>query len=147
LDDGSTPVCVGDSVASEVVLFVLFVSPAVGASVRPDAPADGELEGNSVVEDAVGDSVIAVELEGDPLGYADGDSVALEDGEVVGEPVSIIGVTGASVMTAEVDGKLVGSSVFLEAVGASVTTVEVEEGSGVASVGLGVGADVPGGNP
>ena len=116
----------------------LSVSPVVvGAVVTSDVPdTEGELLGDSDISDAVGDSVTTAGADGEAVG----DSVTLagNDGEPVGEAV-----------TTEV---IVGDPVFSEAVGDSVTTVEVEEGSGVVvtSVGFGVelrvGEDVPDGN-
>jgi len=112
----------------------LSVSPAVvGAVVTSDVP---DTEGDSDISDAVGDSVTTAGADGEAVG----DSVTLagNDGEPVGEAVTTV--------------VIVGDPVFSEAIGDSVTTVEVEEGSGVVvtSVGFGVelrvGEDVPDGN-
>ena len=114
------------------------VTGATGDSVSTDE-AEGDPVGDSVVTGATGDSVVIVKVEGDPVG----DSVVVAgDGEAVTAEV-----TGASVtMSTEAEGELVGDSDLSEATGDSVTTVEVEEDSGVgvlvASVGLGVRLEV-----
>mmetsp|Transcript_31998 Transcript_31998/g.54577 ORF Transcript_31998/g.54577 Transcript_31998/m.54577 type:complete len:156 (-) Transcript_31998:767-1234(-) len=149
------------------------VRAAVGASVRPDVPrAEGDPLEDSDMSDAVGDSV----TEEDALGASDttdatgalvtdkvvglsvsdavGDSVttAGADGEAVGDSVTLAGNDGEPVGEAVTTEVIVGDPVFSEAIGDSVTTVEVEVGSGVVvtSVGFGVellvGEDVPDGN-